>query len=162
MIISFTLQKLFSLMQSHLFFFFFFCLWRQIKTNKQISSVSQISVKLLPLFFLQGMKWSQVLHFIVLPSRPLICSASSIMMLNPYNIFFSSILNCYFLIFSVSLLKLSFCSSILFPSFASIFITNTLNTVSCTLLISISFTSFAEVFVLFFWLECIPLSPLFA
>lgn len=73
------------------------CLWRQIKTNKQTSSVSQISVKLLPLFFIQGMKWSQALYFIVLPSRSLICSASFILILNPCNIFFSSVLNCLLL-----------------------------------------------------------------
>lgn len=82
---------------SFILFFSPSCLWRQIKTNKQTSSVSQISVKLLPLFFIQGMKWSQVLYFIVLPSRSLICSASFILILNPCNIFFSSVLNCLLL-----------------------------------------------------------------
>ena len=43
------------------------------------------------------MKWSQVLYFMVLPSRSLICSASSIPILNPCNIFFSSVLNCLLL-----------------------------------------------------------------
>lgn len=76
----------------------------------------------------------------------LICSSAlSNLFLNLYSIFFSSVIVCfsvissvwYFLLYSLSLLKFSLCSSILFPSLLNNFMTIHLNSLSGRLLLYI-------------------------
>ena len=75
-------------------------------------------------------------------------------------VFFSS--HFYMYIFSISMLKCSLCSSILFLNSVHVFITTVLNSLSSKMFISVSLFVFFRDFLLLFQLRPIPLASHFA
>ena len=76
-----------------------------------------------------------------------ICWISVVYFLNSITVFLNSVTSIwYFLIFSISLLKFSLCSSILFPSLVRIFMTSTFNSLSGKVLNSASLRFFMWVY----------------
>ena len=93
------------------------------------------------------------LHYLVFKSTDpffcFICWTSVVYFLNSIIMFFNSVTSIwYFFIFSISLLKFSLCSSILFPSLVRIFITITFNSLSGQVLISASLRFFMRVYLI--------------
>ena len=79
------------------------------------------------------------LRWLILSLLYLVCCWTLLLFVSSVIVCFSSVASIWqFLIFSISLLKFSLCSSILLPSSASFFMTITLNPLSTKLFISIS------------------------